>query len=111
MNYPCTYFDIYRWMDEIQKIERNPVSLRDLLNDIPPKLIAFKQDNSIIFGSVKLQTETLNKKYFQILTDAEGKETLNIGKDGNPIFIDGASEEEFKKELDVLFTTKTSVKK
>ena len=98
-------------MDEIQKIERKPVALLDMLNDIPQKLIAFKQDNAIIFGSVKTQTENLNKKYFQILTDAEGKETLNIGKDGNPIFIEGISEEEFKKELDILFTTKTSVKK
>ena len=111
MNFPCTYFDIYRWNQEIVKLQQKPVSIHDLLNDIPQKLTAFKTDNKLVFEMVISATETLNKKYFVVIIDVQGKETLSIGENGNPVFIEGKSEEEFKKELDALFTTKTSVKK
>lgn len=109
MNYSCTYFDIYRWNQEVIKLQSQPMPIRDLLNDIPQKLITFKKDNELKFEMVMGAIEALNKKYFQVLTATDGKETLSIGSDGNPVFIEGKTEAEFKEELDKLFTTKSSV--
>ncbi len=108
MNYPCTYYDIYRWNAEIIKFQQTPKSILSIIKQEDKDIIVFKNDNQIKFESVMKKIEDLNKKYFVIVKDIQQKETLEI-KEGKPVFLEGMTEEEFQKELKELFNTKSSV--
>ena len=70
--------------------------------------MVFMKDNQIRFEAVMQKVEALNKKYFVIIKDADGKETLDM-REGKPVLIEGMTEESFQNELNEFFKTPSSV--